>query len=201
MTDVPLRCRCAHVRGVARDVSPSAGNHVVCYCDDCQAFARFLGTPGILDANGGTDIYQLAPARVTIDEGQDALACVRLSPKGLLRWYAGCCKTPIANTVSARVPFVGLVQPIMDHDAAGLRREDALGPVLARAFARFAAGEPPGGAHAKVPLWLYFRFARTIGAWWLFARGPSPFFDATTGAPRAAPRVLTPEERRALATR
>jgi hypothetical protein len=40
--DVPLRCRCGHVRGTAREVSPSTGFRFVCYCTDCQAFARFL---------------------------------------------------------------------------------------------------------------------------------------------------------------
>jgi len=41
--DIPLRCRCGHVRGVAIGVAPSTGFRFVCYCKDCQAFARFLG--------------------------------------------------------------------------------------------------------------------------------------------------------------
>ena len=42
-TQVSLKCRCGTLRGVATDVSPATGNRVVCHCDDCQAFARFLG--------------------------------------------------------------------------------------------------------------------------------------------------------------
>jgi hypothetical protein len=38
---LPLRCRCGRVRGIASDVSPSSGFRFVCYCKDCQAFARF----------------------------------------------------------------------------------------------------------------------------------------------------------------
>jgi hypothetical protein len=38
--DVPLGCRCGHVRGLAR-VSLSAGFRFVCYCRDCQACVDF----------------------------------------------------------------------------------------------------------------------------------------------------------------
>jgi len=34
--------RCSRVRGVASEVVPYAGFRFVCYCQDCQAFARFL---------------------------------------------------------------------------------------------------------------------------------------------------------------
>jgi hypothetical protein len=35
--DLPLRCRCGRMRGVANNVSPSSGFRFVCYCKDCQA--------------------------------------------------------------------------------------------------------------------------------------------------------------------
>src|SRR5687767_12881644 len=60
-TDIPLRCVCGKLQGTALAVSPSAGCRVVCYCNDCQAFARFLARPGITDEWGGTDIFQMAP--------------------------------------------------------------------------------------------------------------------------------------------
>src|SRR5579864_6179761 len=113
-TDLPLRCRCGHLRGVAVDVSPSAGFHFVCYCKDCQAFARFLTrvpeepTPAsreapappvesdLLDRAGGTDIFQLPPARVKLTAGTDAVRCLRLHDRSsVLRWYAACCRSPI----------------------------------------------------------------------------------------------------------
>ena len=74
MVDISLRCRCGRVRGLARAVSPSAGFRFVCYCEDCQAFARFLEQPDILDTAGGTDIFQLPPGRVTFTAGTDACA-------------------------------------------------------------------------------------------------------------------------------
>lgn len=57
--DLPLRCRCGHVRGVATKISPLAGFRFFCYCKDCQAFARFLDRADVLDATGGTDIFQM----------------------------------------------------------------------------------------------------------------------------------------------
>ena len=62
-----------------------------------------------LDAAGGTRIYQLPPANVQITGGQENLACLRLKEKGLIRWYAKCCNTPIGNTVSKSMPFIGLI--------------------------------------------------------------------------------------------
>jgi hypothetical protein len=75
--DLPLRCRCGYVRGIARGVSPSTGFRVLCYCKDCQAFARFLNRADILDAAGGTDIFQMPPARVKLTAGADAVRCLR----------------------------------------------------------------------------------------------------------------------------
>ena len=63
--DLPLRCRCGRMRGVAIDVSPSTGLRFVCYCKDCQAFAHFLERADVLDPAGGTDIFQMPPGRVS----------------------------------------------------------------------------------------------------------------------------------------
>ena len=131
-SDLPLRCRCGHVRGVAHAVSPSAGVGFVCYCADCQAFARFLNRADVLDAAGGTDIFQLPPGRVVLTAGADGLRCVAFSSK-VLRWYADCCKTPIANTAaSPRFPVVALIHSCIDPEAGGGSRDDVLGPPLCR---------------------------------------------------------------------
>jgi hypothetical protein len=57
-----LSCSCGDVRGLVTSVSPNTVNRVVCYCDDCQAFLHHLGRAELLDAQGGTDIIQIAPA-------------------------------------------------------------------------------------------------------------------------------------------
>jgi hypothetical protein len=190
--DLPLRCRCGRVRGVAREVSPSSGFRFVCYCEDCQAFARFLERADVLDAAGGTDIFQMPPARVELTEGADALRCVRLSGK-VLRWYTECCRTPIANTAAGpRFPIVGMIHSFMDPEVDRLSRDAVLGAPLCRIFERSATGPLPLDAPAPPSLRVFARRASMLLGWWVrgLAR-PTPFFDEATKAPRAAPRVLT----------
>src|SRR5687767_6325224 len=55
-----LRCQCGAIRGYV--ALPAKTVRAICYCRDCQAFARYLERAGdILDEHGGTDI--LATAR------------------------------------------------------------------------------------------------------------------------------------------
>lgn len=195
--DIPLRCRCSHVRGLARNVSPCGGLRFVCYCKDCQAFARCLDRADVLDAAGGSDIFQIPPARVELTSGADALRCLRLSATGVLRWYTACCATPIANTAPGpRFPAVALIHSFMDHEASGRSRDEALGPPLCRIYEHSAVGPLPTGAPPPLSLRISARRASKILAWWMrgLAR-PTPFFHDRTGAPRSMPRVVTPDER------
>jgi Family of unknown function (DUF6151) len=59
----------------------------------------------VLDEAGGIDNFQAPPARVKVTAGTDALRCVRFSSK-VLRWYADCCRTPIANTTFVDFPII-----------------------------------------------------------------------------------------------
>jgi hypothetical protein len=199
--EIALRCRCGHVRGVAHDVSPSAGFRFVCYCKDCQAFARLLERPDVLDAAGGTDIFHLAAGRVTLTTGADALRCLRLrDDTKVLRWYAECCRTPIANTAtSARFPVVALIHSFMDHEGGGHSRDEALGPPLCRIYERSATGPLAANAPPPPSFGIFARRAAKVLGWWMRGLGrPNPFFDERTNAPLAAPRVLTESERAAL---
>ncbi len=193
-SDVQLRCRCSHLRGVASHVSPSAGFRFVCYCKHCQAFARFLDRTDILDTAGGMDIFQTAPARVALTAGVDALKCVTISRK-VLRWYAGCCRTPIGNTASdPRFPIVAIIHSVMDH-GAGRSRDEALGPPICRLYERSATGPLPANAPPPPSLRVFGRRASKLLGW--LVRGlnrPTPFFDERTKAPRAVPHVLTPNQ-------
>jgi hypothetical protein len=187
--DLPIRCSCGALRGVVRGASGKSGNRVVCYCDDCQSFAHFLDRPGdVLDAFGGTEIFQTSAGRVELAAGADRLACVRLAPRGLARWYAACCRTPIGNTLATpRFPFVGLI--LGGGDSAA--RDEVLGPIRTRGHARFAKGAPPG-AHQSFPARVFWI---AIAARLRGDHRRSPFFDPATGAPTATPRVLGAAER------
>ncbi|HEX5661617.1 MAG TPA: DUF6151 family protein [Polyangiales bacterium] len=194
---VSLRCQCGAVRGTAEGISPASDSRAICYCDDCQIYARHLGTPGVLDERGGTDGCLLAPAQVRFEAGAD-IRCMQLSPKGLFRWYAGCCKTPLGNTMGPGLPVVILLHSCMDHAAGGRTRDEDLGPPKVKMLARFAAGGAPPGAHPKTPLkmfpYIVGHFARTF----LKGRGkPNPFWD-DHGAPRAKPSMIDRAEREAL---
>jgi Family of unknown function (DUF6151) len=202
--DLPLFCRCGHVRGLASGVLPSSGCRVVCYCRDCQAFARFLAHapmqgPNVLNGAGGTDIFQMPPARVKLTAGTDAVHCLRLSSKGILRWYADCCRTPIGNTVGPRFPMIGVIHSFTDHAADGRSLDEALGPPICRIYERSAVRPLPPDAPAPASFAVIAgRGLAMLGWWWRGLARPNPFFDAHSGAPLSAPRVLTAGERAAL---
>jgi hypothetical protein len=187
------------MRGVASSVSPAICFRFVCYCKDCQAFARFLDRADVLDPAGGTDIVQMPPRRVKLTAGTDALRCLSLSGK-VLRWYADCCRTPIANTAAGpRFPVIGVIHSFMDPEADGRSRDEALGPPLCRLHERSAVGPLPPNAPGPPSLGRFVRRASVLLAWRACGLGrPTPFFDDLTNAPRAVPRVLTPSERAAL---
>jgi hypothetical protein len=189
------------MRGIARGLSPSSTFRFVCYCKDCQAFARFLGCLDVLDAAGGTDIVQMPPARVTLAAGADALRCLALADTShVLRWYSDCCRTPIANTAkSPRFPLVAIIRCFIDHAANGRSRDAVLGPPLCRIYEDSAVGPLPPTAPPPLSFGVSLLRATMVLRWWMrgLAR-PTPFFDARTNAPCCPPRVLTPHERAAL---
>lgn len=196
--DLPIRCECGKLRGVLRGVDESRGNRLVCYCDDCQSFAHFLCRGDqVLDSHGGTDLFQTAPSRIELTEGASQLACMNLKEGGLMRWYASCCDTPIANTMRThQVPFAGIIDMCIDHAADGRSRDDTLGPIRGRSLTEFAKGDlkeaGATGGRSGAMLW---RIAKLILKWRL--RGehqPSPFYQAN-GEPVSVPRVLTEAER------
>ncbi len=170
----------------------------MCYCRDCQAFARFLGLPpGMLDALNGTDIVAVRPRFVSITSGREHLTCMSLSPNGILRWYTSCCKTPIGNTPrDLKVSHVGLIHSCLETGAASL--DASFGPVRMRVNGRSANGKAP----ANSPLTFGWAIARYLAsmAWTRCTRGytVNPFFDVATGQPVVQPQVVSKEERATL---
>lgn len=184
-----LACRCGAVRGVVeRD---ARANHMVCYCADCQDYARVLGRPDVLDERGGTEVVQTLPQFVTLTQGADRLACLRMTDKGPLRWYASCCNTPIGNTaLTHRIAFVGLVAACL----TGRPVAETFGPVTMWGVTAGAKGEPrpPETSMLKIMA----RIApRTLKARFDGGYRRTPFFDVKTGRPVAPPRMVTPDER------
>jgi hypothetical protein len=198
--DLPLRCRCGSVRGVASDVSPSSGFPFVRYCKDCQAFARFLERSDVVDPAGGTDIFQMPAGRVKLTAGTDAVRCLRLSHKGVLRWYTDCCRTRSATPPPARLsrssPWVILSWSTGPTVVPGTRCSARRSAASTNAP---LSGPLPPNAPAPPSLGVFARRASKIFGWWVLGLGrPSPLFDDRTNAPRAVPRVLTQSERAGL---
>lgn len=196
-TDVTVSCRCGKVRGLVRNVAPNTSTHIVCLCDDCQAYAHFLGDASLLDANGGTEITQVGHNQVVINDGREHLACVRLFPKGMHRWYADCCKTPLANTLGVKGVFAGVTHACLGTPTDGRPLEGAVGPLLQRVQGRFGKGDLAPGTRQVASAGMFWLFMRRVSGWWLRgANEPSTFF--VDGSPCVTPRVLSAAERKAL---
>jgi len=194
----PLRCRCGTLQGHVAEPQKAMGRGV-CYCKDCQAYARFLGRAAdVLDVQGGTDVIAIHPQHVVLAHGLDALACMSLSPRGLLRWYASCCRTPIGNTArNAKLAYVGLVHTCLE--GAGVPIERSFGPVTLRmntAAASGAVADKSRGVPRSALRFIGTMLGARIGG----SYRRSPFFDATSGMPIVAPHVLTKAEREQLGT-
>ncbi|HEX4197541.1 MAG TPA: DUF6151 family protein [Caulobacteraceae bacterium] len=191
----PLKCSCGAVRGSVETGHPTG--HSLCYCKDCQAFARFLGREAeILDARGGCENIQTVPKYVRFETGAEHLACMRLTGKGLLRWYCACCNTPIGNTLpTCKLPFIALARPCIE--AADPTVEQSFGPVRSSLFTRGARGEPkpkPFGA-ARTIFWI---LGNTTRRRFMRDFSPNPFFDTDADRPIVQPTILPTAERARL---
>lgn len=190
---IALRCRCGKLRGQVDEGRVAA--RAVCYCKDCQAYGHFLATP-VLDPLGGTEVAATLPTAVRFDAGLEHLACMSLGPKGLYRWYASCCRTPIGNTPrDPRTSYLGLVRACLDAPDAELERR--LGPLRCRVETKSATG--PVKSSGLSTAWAVCR----IGTMLVKARlgggyRENPFFRPGTSEPVKKVEVLSLEERKAL---
>jgi Family of unknown function (DUF6151) len=191
-----LSCGCREVRGVVTNVSPHTVNRVICYCDDCQAFLHQLDRADLLDAQGGSDIVQIAPRSLSFVQGKERIIGLRLAAKGIYRWYASCCRMPVGNTLGPAIPFVGIVAQAFATEAQ--EPDQLFGPPIGRIFGKYAVGRPPEGSTRLNP-WLIARAVRMVVGWRLSGQTwPHPFFDRATRAPSFPLTTLSLQEREAL---
>jgi hypothetical protein len=191
----PLSCKCGILRGIV--AHPERVNRAICYCRDCQAFARFLGRAGdVLDSSGGTDVIQTIPAHLTFTQGQQQLACMRLTEKGLVRWYSRCCNTPIGNTsADFRVSFIGLIHNCLESHEKSL--DDSFGPVRMWSFTK-GAKKPVKSRTPTMIAGILRLIGMVIRARVSGAYKQTPLFSPDTGAPVAVPKILSSSERAAV---
>ena len=185
---IDIKCNCGKFQARA-EIDPKVGNHLVCTCNSCQKYMHKLGRDDLLDHHGGTTLFQMAPQKVTFVSGTEDLKCMKLSPNGLLRWYAGCCKTPIANTVKqAKMPFVG-IPTIAFGFKDGKAGASTLGPVRESVWGLHAKNGRPDGSRDKASFGFMMRSMRLLLRAMIVHRGePSPFFD-NSGNPICEPEL------------
>jgi Family of unknown function (DUF6151) len=190
-----LKCTCGTVQGTL-DLTGGV-NRVICYCRDCQAFAHYLDrAASYLNEHGGSDIVQTSPYRLTFTAGMEQLRSVRLKPDGMLRWYTGCCKTPVGNTLpNYKWSFIGMTRPIFAAEE-GDEFDALIGQVGKHVNTESATGElnvkpshPIRGFINILAKMLLLRLNRRYR--------DTPFFDEG-GLPLAELHVLTDNERRSL---
>lgn len=179
--NLSLRCRCGQVQGEVGTADTYV--RASCYCKDCRDYAQWLGTPGLLDDAGGVDIVAMAPSQLRFTAGEANIACMTLTPRGIYRWYAACCRTPLGNTPrEPAVHYVGLSTDCLEPVAA----DAAFGPARRCVINTGSATAPVRTTRVAFVLGGLRILAGIVGAK-LRGRRESPFFDPATGRPIRAP--------------
>ena len=186
-----IQCLCGHLQGT---LSAASVTRLNCHCQDCQAYAHALGAAErVLDDHGGTDVVTTLQQYVSITQGQEYLACLSLSGQGLLRWYASCCNTPVANTArDPKLSYVALLHTGLGKSAASL--DATFGAKRAQLYTKHARGKVAASAldgwFATARIIASVIKARANGSW-----RHSPFFRPGSTEPVSQPHVLDAEER------
>jgi hypothetical protein len=147
----------------------------------------------MLDSRGGTEVVASLPKQVQFTDGQQALACLSLSPRGILRWYAECCRTPIGNTPrNPNVAYVGLIHSCLEAHSPSLK--SSFGPLRMAVNTKSAIGKvestPVGTVIGVLTLMRALLGARLSGSY-----RENPFFVAGSATPIRQPYVLSEAER------
>ena len=185
--DLAFSCQCGRLAGHLSAAGVRPGARILCHCADCRAVELYHQQPD--PAPGGVDLFQVSPDMVTLDQGAEHLCLLQLSPRGLYRWYAGCCGTPLFNGLrNPRMPFMAI-------RTDRFQEPDRLGRVIAEAFV-----PQPGKAplHKNAGRMTFKLASRMISAWVSGRWRQTPLFDMATGKPRAEALVLTKDQRRAV---
>jgi hypothetical protein len=187
-----FQCQCGSLRGLLSQ--PQRAFHGICYCKDCRAYSKHLGMASKThDASGGAEFVATQARHVSFSEGMQHLACLSLSEKGLLRWYAKCCATPIGGTPrNWKIPYVGLVHTCLKADPAAFER--AFPRLQMRVNTGSAIQTPPGLA-LRTLVSLASLMPRIVADAVTGAYKETPFFHSPAGEPVAAVTMLSQAER------
>jgi len=193
-----IQCQCGEFRAKLKAFPNNTPGRLVCYCDDCQRYLRYLKRTDLLDSNAGTEVIPVYPADVELIQGKEQLKCTRLSPAGTFRFSTSCCNTPIANTRPGE-PWAGFLRCVYTAGGDAQAFDQLLGPVRSRIMGQYAQGTPPAGTPKKFNLKAVLSVMPFMVKGKLLGKAkPSPFFAADGLTSIVAPHVLTEAERLAL---
>ncbi len=120
-----------------------------------------------LDQWGGTDVFQVAPGKIHIATGVDKIRCLKQTKKGALRWYASCCKTPLALTLqNMSVPFIAINCVCIIELTDPTKRDQYIGPIRARVNGHFPADNKPDKTDLASTLKMILHLAPLMVMWW-----------------------------------
>lgn len=188
-----LQCQCGRLRGQLERTEHAVRGK--CYCKDCRTYASYLDRLELThDDAGGAEFIATSANNLVFDQGTDNLACLSLSDRGLLRWYAACCKAPIANTTRDwKFPYVGLFRNGLNSDSAAYER--AFPKMQMHVNTRSAKTKPPG-ASLKTLIALSRFLPRVFAGRLNGSYRTTPFFVSPLGVPSAPVYILSNKERR-----
>ena len=130
---------------------------------------------------------------VSFTSGIEHLACLSLTEKGLLRWYAKCCNTPICNTArNWKVPYVGMIGTCMKTDPVAFERSF---PRVQMRVNTGSAKQAPRPMRLNTLVSLAGFMPRVMLSSINGAYRQTPFFDQGGGAPVVAVKVLSEADR------
>jgi hypothetical protein len=188
-----IQCTCGNFQAKLKAFPKNTPGRLMCYCDDCQRYLHYIKRSDLLDQNAGTEIIPAYPADVEVLKGIEHLKCVRLSSKGMFRYYTSCCQSPVGNTSPNRA-WVGFLKNMYPKDV-----EKILGPIEARIMGKFAKGNLPEGTPQKFDF-KGFKIVMPFVLRGIVLRkaNPSPFFQEDGKTSVVAPHVLSAEEVHAI---
>lgn len=168
-----IQCDCGKFKAELENFSSSPGR-LVCYCEDCQRYLDKIDRKDVLDPYGGTQVIPVYPNDFKIIEGEDFLQCNLLSPKGLNRWTAKCCNTPVANTM-AKFPWVGIPHTAFTKAEAGSLEK--IGKIKSRIKGKYKTSKAPFEISDNLKLGDMLVVLPFIAKGFLFKKfSKSPFF-------------------------
>lgn len=134
-----IQCDCGSFQAKLANSPKNSPGRLVCYCDDCQAFAAALERTDVLDEFGGTQVVPAYPSDITVIKGISDLCYTQVTQDGLYRYSTTCCNSPILNT-RPNFPWAGIFHSA--YTAADTKALSEFGEVRSRIMGKYANGKP-----------------------------------------------------------